>query len=142
MLTYNELIRTYNELSAMGHYERLQNTKSAYARLESLLQEAMGFGPGYFAATRFACALLAADGQLTYAEHEMFRKFASSSCTYEELYDSVAKISKNFKGALEIATTHGRDVRFVAGYLAAAIYAEKGALGENEKTIFKLHAEA
>ena len=90
MLRYNELVKVYNELASMSRYDRMHNAKAAYEKLESLLQEKMGHGPGYFAATRVACALVAADGQLTRAEHEMFREFATSSCTYDELYDTIS----------------------------------------------------
>ncbi len=141
MLRYNELVKIYNELASMSRYDRMHNAKAAYEKLESLLQEKMGHGPGYFAATRVACALVAADGQLTRAEHELFREFATSSCTYDELYDSAVSISKDFKSVLDIITTRGSEIRFVAGYLAAAIFAEKGMLGENEEAVFRIFAE-
>lgn len=141
MITYSYLQRLYNELRAMSSYHRTANAKSAYQKLEDLLQDQMGIGPGYFTATRIGCALLAADGQLTMAEYEMFRVFAESSCTYDELYDTVASVSKDFRGALSQLTTRGEEIRMVGGYLAAAIFAEKGYFGDNEETIFRILAQ-
>ena len=140
MASYNEFKRLYNELSAMSSYTRTQKAHDAYQKLENLLEEKMGLGPGYFTTTRVACAFIAADGQLTMAEYELFKKIAQSSCNYDQLYDTVAGVSKDFRGALQQVTTRGEEIRWVAGYLAAAIFAEKGVLGSNEETVLRILA--
>jgi hypothetical protein len=137
MVSYNELKRLYNELAAMSSYERKQNAHSAYQKLEELMEKSMGSFGGYFTTTRVACAFLAADGQLTMKEFNLFKDIAESSCTYDELYDTVVGVSKDFKGALSQVTTRGEEIRWNAGYLAAAIFAEKGYFGDNEETVLR-----
>ena len=137
MVSYNELKRLYNELAAMSSYDRKRNAHSAYQKLEELMEKSMGSFGGYFTTTRVACAFIAADGQLTMDEYLLFKDIAESSCNYEELYDTVVGVSKDFKGALSQVTTRGEEIRWNAGYLAAAIFAEKGCFGSNEDTVFK-----
>lgn len=142
MASYQEFKRLYNELAAMSSYERKENAHAAYQKLEKLMQDKMGLGPGYFTTTRVACAFLAADGQLTMEEFRLFKEIAESGCNYEELYQTVVGVSKDFRGALQQITTRGEEIRWTAGYLAAAIFAEKGCFGENEETTLRLIAGA
>ena len=142
MASYYDFKKLYDELAAMSSYERKDNAHAAYQKLEKLLQDSMGHAPGYFTTTRVACAFIAADGQLTMEEFRLFKDIAESSCNYEELYDTVVGVSKDFRGALQQVTTRGEEIRWVAGYLAAAIFAEKGRFGENEETVLRLIAGA
>ena len=135
MANRQAIIESYNSLRQYSRSTLLPTCQKLYNDLKNALDRALGSMGGYFTAIRIACAFMASDGQLSFDEYQLFKEISSSSCNYEELYQTVAEVSNDFRGAIEEATGNGYDVAVASYSFALAFCALKGNLSEGDLTL-------